>query len=95
MFRVKVMPDGGDPFVVTVTTRDISKWEKVTKGATFAGFQEQQKISDLYKMVYYACLRQEIDTGTHRTLVEFESSADLDVLGDDEEDEPDPTRPAV
>lgn len=94
MFRVKVMPDDGEPFIVTVTTRDISKWEKTTKGATFATFQADQKISDLYKITYYACVRQGLDTGTPQTLAEFESGADLDFL-DDEDDEPDPTPSAV
>ena len=37
MFSFKVTPDGGESFDVKVTSRDIAKWEKTTKGASLAG----------------------------------------------------------
>jgi hypothetical protein len=95
VFKFRIMPDDGEPFEVVATTRDIARWEKTTKGASFAALQADMHVVDLYKIAYYACQRQGIDTGTPRTLVEFESGVDLDVLGDDEDAEPDPTRPAA
>jgi hypothetical protein len=91
MLRLKIMPDDGEPFEVTATTRDIAKWEKTTRGATFAGFQADQKITDLYRIAYHSVVRQGLYTGT---LTDFEDSTDLDVL-DDEESEPDPTPSAA
>jgi hypothetical protein len=90
MIRLKIMPDSAEPFEVTATTRDIVKWEKTTKGATFAAFQAEQKITDLYKIAFYAALRHGLYTGT---LADFEDGVDLDIL--DDEDEPDPTRSAA
>jgi hypothetical protein len=89
MIRFKVMPDGAESFEVTATTRDIAKWEKTTKGATFARFQDERKITDLYKIAFHAVIRQSLYTGT---LADFEDGVDLDILS---EDEPDPTRSAA
>lgn len=93
MFKFRIMPDDGEPFTVVATTRDIARWEKTNKGASFAALQADMHVVDLYKIAYYACQRQGIDTP--RTLVEFESGVDLDVLDDDEDAEPDPTRSAA
>lgn len=93
MIRFKVVPDGAEPYEVTATTRDIAKWEKTSKGASFASLEADQKITDLYKIAYWASLRQGF---WHGTLTEFETDTDLDLLSDDDEDgEPDPTQSAA
>lgn len=90
MLRLKVMPEGADPFEVRATTRDIAKWEKTTKGASFASFQKDMKMVDVYKVAYNAVTRTKTWVGT---LADFEDTVDLDVLN--EEDEAvDPTQPA-
>lgn len=91
MFRFKVMPDAGEPFEVTATTRDIAKWERTTKGASLAGLQSDLRAVDLYKVAFHAVTRQGLYSGA---LKDFEDSVDLDVL-DDDQDEPDPTRSAA
>lgn len=92
MLRLKIMPDDGDPFEVTATTRDIAKWEKTTKGASFAGFQAEQKITDLYRIAFHAATRQGLYVGN---LAAFEDGVDLDILDSDEDAETDPTRSAA
>jgi hypothetical protein len=91
VLNLKIMPDGAEPYEVTATTRDIAKWEKTTKGATFAAFQAEQKITDLYRIAFHAAVRRGLYTGT---LADFEDGVDLDIL-DDDQDEPDPTRSAA
>jgi len=90
MFTFKINPDDGDPYEVVATTRDISKWERVTKGATLRQLEQDYRATDLYAVAYQAAVRQGLFTGS---LKEFEDGADL-TLADDQE-EPDPTRPAA
>jgi hypothetical protein len=89
MFRFKVRPDDGEEFEVTATTRDIAKWERTTKGASFAGLQNDMKVTDLYRVAYHAVNRQGLYDGTMK---EFEDACDLDILDADDED---PTKSAA
>ncbi|HEY3516613.1 MAG TPA: hypothetical protein VGL98_06155 [Gammaproteobacteria bacterium] len=89
MFRFKVMPDDGEPYEVTATTRDIAKWERTTKGASLAGLQRDMKVTDLYRVAHFACERQGLYDGTAK---DFENDVDLDIL---DADEPDPTKSAA
>lgn len=91
MFRVKIIPDGGDPFEVVAGTRDIAKWEKTTKGATFAAFQADQRITDLYIITFHALVRQSLWDGT---LADLLDTCDLDLIDEDGE-EADPTPSAA
>lgn len=90
MLNFRVMPDGGEPYEVTATTRDILKWERTTKGASFHGLQRDMHIADLYRCAYYAAQRLGLFAGS---AVAFEDTCDIDIL-DDQEEEPDPTQPA-
>lgn len=92
MIRFTIMPDGVEPFDVVASTRDIARWEKVTKGASFAALENDKKVSDLYKIAFHASVRQGFWTGT---LAEFEQDVDLDFPEDDEDGEADPTRSAA
>jgi hypothetical protein len=87
MFRVKVIPEDGEPYEVKTTTRDIAQWERRNKGASFAGLQADMHMTDLYKVTHLAAVRQGQFTGS---LNDFENMVDLDIL--DSEDEPDPTQ---
>lgn len=89
MFRFKVVPDDGDPYEVTATTRDIAKWERTNRGASLHGLQSDMKTVDLYKIAHNAVVRQGLYEGS---LKDFEDSADLDILDDEEAD---PTRSAA
>lgn len=90
MQKFMVIPDEGDKYEVTATTRDIAKWEKTNKGATFGSFMRDMKMTDMYKLAYNSATRLGLFEGT---LEEFEESCDLEVLEDEEES--DPTRSAA
>jgi predicted Rdx family selenoprotein len=91
MLPFKIIPDDGEPFEIVATSRDVAKWERVTKGATFGALEVEKKISDLYKIAYHAAKRLGHWDGT---LAEFEASCDFDLL-DEEQNEPDPTPSAA
>lgn len=82
MFTFTVRPDGGEPYALTATTRDILQWEKTSKGKTLKTLQEQAPIEDFYKIAHFAAKRQQLFTGS---LSEFEDSVDIDVEEDEEE----------
>lgn len=86
MFSVKVIPDHGDEYEVTATSRDVSKWEKTTKGAAMAQLRSELRMADVYKITYHAVVRQQLFAGT---MAEFEDGHDLDLL---DEEEVDPTQ---
>ncbi|TKG58050.1 hypothetical protein [Prauserella endophytica] len=88
MIDFKIRPDGGEPFEVTATTRDILNWEKVTKGASLKQLMEDLHAGDLYKVAHFASKRTQQFTGT---LQEFEQSCDLEF---EIEEEKDPTQSA-
>lgn len=95
MITFKVRPvDGGDPYEVEGTTRDILNWERTTKGASFSKLEENMYMADLYKIAWFAARRLSMYSGV---LADFENNHDLEIVrdpdGDDGEDgEPDPTR---
>lgn len=95
MLPFKIVPDDGEPFEIVATSRDVAKWERVTKGASFGALEVEKKISDLYKIAFHAAVRLGRWDGT---LAEFEAGCDFDLLDDEAEDEvgePDPTPSAV
>lgn len=86
---IEVTPDGGDPVRVVATSRDIRQWEKVNKEFSFTNMASV-RMTDFYGIAWKACVRQGVFTGA---LADFESTHDLDILNDEEE-ETDPTPPA-
>ncbi|MFI6160393.1 hypothetical protein ACIA59_10635 [Micromonospora haikouensis] len=88
MFDFKIKPDEGDEFELTAGSRDVLVWEKTTKGATFGSIAQGLRITDMYKIAWISAKRQNMFDGT---LAEFESSVELEF---EENEEPDPTRPA-
>lgn len=95
MIKFKVRPvDGGEPYEVEGTTRDILNWERTTKGASFGKLEENMHIADLYKIAWFAARRASMFSGV---LADFEEQHDLDIVrgeADDggEDSEPDPTQ---
>lgn len=90
MFTFKIEPDEGDPYEVVATTRDIAKWEKVTKGASLRQLEQEYRATDLYAVAYQAAVRHGLYEGS---LKSFEESADLTLKDDDSAE--DPTRSAA
>lgn len=88
MFTFTVRPDGRDEFEVKAGTRDVVFWEKTTKGASLSTLQEGLRLTDLYKIAWIAAKRQSLFAGS---LDEFETTCELEF---EEEEQPDPTRPA-
>lgn len=88
MITFKVEPDEGfgEAFSVTATSRDIARWEKVTKSATFQSLMESMSLVHLYRIAYFACKRQGLWDGT-----EADFEANCDVTPEGKADSPDPT----
>lgn len=90
MIGFKVVPEGGDEYEVTATSRDVYLFEKLNKGKTFQSLVNNLEMGDMYRLAHLASKRQQLFTGT---LEEFTDSCDLEVNSDDEE--PGPTPPEV
>ncbi|PWW50266.1 hypothetical protein [Actinokineospora spheciospongiae] len=90
MIDLHVVPDEGEPYNLHITSRDIMAWERVTKGMTFAKLQENMSFTHLYNLAHRAASRSGKFSGTRD---EFEASADLDIMEEDDEesDSADPT----
>lgn len=89
MLELVIKPDSGDEYRLTATTRDIAKWERTNRGASFGKLQEDMHITDVYKIAYHAAVRHGRYSGSEK---DFSESCDLDVL-DDDESVSDPTPP--
>lgn len=86
MITFHLKPEHGETFDLEGTSRDVLLWERTTKGAQLAKIETDLKMSDLYKIAYFAMKRTR---GFDGTQTEFEETYDLDF---DMEEEPDPTR---
>lgn len=89
MFTFTVVPDNGEPFQATATSRDVVIWEKLGKGRSMSRVAQEPTMGDLYSLAHVAARRLQLFTGT---LEEFEHSVDIDFEGEDEA--PDPTQRA-
>lgn len=94
MITLQVTPDDAEPYEVTATSRDVLMWEKTTKGnRSFVDLVQSPNLVDLYKVAHLASHRQGLFTGPY---ADFEASCEVTGVPDAEEDEePDPTRPAA
>lgn len=89
MFKFTVTPDSGDRFVVVATSRDVAKWERTSKGASLANLIGEKKLTDFYKIGFFAATRKGL---WHDTLSVFEAECDIEI---EDEDEEDPSQPAA
>lgn len=87
MITFTIRPDGGKPYPLTATSRDVFVYEKTNKGKSFASIMNDLHMSDMYGLAHLAARRQQLFAGT---LAEFAESCDLDMEDDDEAD---PTQP--
>lgn len=92
MFKAKIKPDGREPFVVEVDTRDGLKWERARKGRSIKRFEENASFDDLYSLTFVAVLRSGQFSGD---INEFEDTCAIERLPDDEDDDDEagPTQP--
>jgi hypothetical protein len=88
MFTFTVKPDNGEPYEVTAGSRDVLVWERTSKGNSFGSLRDGLHMGDLYRIAHIASRRLGLFTADLKT---FEETCELDF---DEEEEPDPTRPA-
>lgn len=89
MFDIRVIPDEGEPYRVTINTRQIMAWENVHRDNTLARLNTNPRLADHYFLAYLKAKSLGLFTGS---LDEFKGSADLEVLTG-EEDTSGPTRP--
>ena len=89
MLKLKISPDGAEPYEVTATSRDIRAWEKGGSGRAFGKLASGLSMTDVYAIAHVTARRLgHVDQAT--TLDQFAESTDLELLDDDE---PDPTNP--
>lgn len=82
MFRFQVWPDGGEPYEVDSTMRDVIRWERATKtkATGLRHLQDNLYTVDLVKIAYFAAVRHGHFTGT---AAEFEDGCDWTVIPDE------------
>jgi hypothetical protein len=81
LITLKVVPDNGEEYTVTATSRDVVMWEKTHKGAKFANL-ESAGMADLYALAFFAAERTGKFAGTEAEfckLVDIEPVADEDL----------------
>jgi len=58
LITVKITPeDGGDPFIVPATARDVLVWERSNRDNSFARLMANQKMTDIYRIAHIAAKR--------------------------------------
>jgi hypothetical protein len=90
LITVKVTPeDGGDPFVVAATARDVLVWEKSSRDNSYARLMSNQRMTDIYRIAHIAAKRLGLYSDD---LATFEKTCDVENVPEDEA-ESDPTSP--
>ena len=83
-FFFEAEPDGGEPFRITASARDVVAWERGGKDRTIANLISNGSLVDWYALAHVAARRQGLFDGS---LQEFEKSVDL-APTDNSEDTP-------
>lgn len=92
MFTIKVRPDGGEPFEVETTSRDIVRWEaggNRQNPRSMSRLSEDMRMTDVTDLAWYAADRRgltQLDIRQWREQVDLDitkSSTDDDSDGDD------------
>lgn len=89
MFDFTVKPDGGEPFKVTATSRDVLAWECANKGVNLKRLEQAPSMTDFYKIAHFAVQRTQKWAGE---LDEFMRTCEIEV---DQDDDADPTNAAL
>ncbi|HYD28882.1 hypothetical protein [Brevundimonas sp.] len=60
MFEFRILPDGGEPFEITASMRDLRMWEKTHRGRSMGVLSDRSSLSAtiLFEIAYAACRRQ-------------------------------------
>ena len=90
MFTFTVSPDNGEPYDLTVTSRDVVMWEKIDRNHTINRLETNPSMKDLYSVTHVAAKRRNLFPGV---LAEWETSVDLEPKAPDPHAS-DPTQPA-
>lgn len=75
MFELKIVPDGGEPFSVTTTSRDIAAWERGGKNRSMGRLADDLRITDITDMAWYAADRRGL---TRLDIVQWRAGVDID-----------------
>lgn len=75
MFELKIIPDVGEPFDVTATSRDIAAWERGGKQRSMGRLTEELRMTDIIDMAWYAASRRDL---TDLDIVQWRAGVDLD-----------------
>lgn len=57
-----VFPDGGEPFELGATSRDVARWERMGKSNTMAKFESNPAMADL-ELIAFIALDREVEAG--------------------------------
>jgi hypothetical protein len=91
MMDFTVTPDGGDPYEVKATSRDVLVWERTNRAKkVFSTLMEQLSMVDLYHLCWIACRRLGLFSGD---LATFEQTCEVNPDTEEEQEGPDPTQP--
>lgn len=85
LFTFTIHPDGGEPYELEATSRDVLNWERTGKNASLKRLMEDLHLADLYQVAYFAATRQGRFTGTR---ADFESGVDLTFEVEDSDADP-------
>ena len=88
MIDFTIHPDGGEPYEVKATARDVLMWEKGGRDRSVLKLLTDLHMSWLYQVAHISSKRTQQFTGT---LDEFEKTCELAF---EAEEPPDPTRSA-
>jgi len=89
MFKITYHPDGKDSFILIARSRDVSFWERTTKGASMNALAENPKMALIENLAWCVARRQSKYDGT---LEQFQESTDIEFDPEDDDDELNPTQ---
>lgn len=92
LLKLRVEPDGAEPYELEVLARDVYVWERAGRDRAVADLKDRPRLVDLAELAHAAARR----TGkTSANLEEFLATTDVNGVDDDEDAEAlDPTPPA-
>ena len=96
MFTFVVTPDGGAPYEIKASTRDVLMWEETGRDRSMAGLLSDMHLADIYRIAHIAARRQGLFDGNAQ---QFKDTCDINVkkvledATDEEYAGPDPTQP--
>lgn len=90
MFEFRILPDGGKPFEISATMRDLRMWEKTHRGRSMGMLSDRSAVSAtiLFEIAYSACRRQGV-IDSQMTGDTFAETFDFE-LGEEVEEEGEP-----